>query len=259
MLILMVLLLFPACSGEADLATMYSEGRYEELLSICDDSLSDSIDADHLYYKMLCHYRLGQFREANRSAVVFYAIQRGEDDRRIDEALRIILYYNDDSTLSIRAGEYLCSRPGAGTDEKIAYFKALMSCGEYDRAAGIYNDVRGEISDRSAALMCIDAEASSTLIVSNLEAWVMEEGRTQETREAVMEAARILIPRGDGELILTVALNVYEVGDSLVAIMIGDIYAQMGIPGTASTYYSYAYEDYPQMTTSRLRALQRRT
>ena len=87
----------------------------------------------------------------------------------------------------------------------------------------------------------------------------MEEGRTQETREAVMEAARILIPRGDGELILTVALNVYEVGDSLVAIMIGDIYAQMGIPGTASTYYSYAYEDYPQMTMSRLRALQRRT
>ena len=46
---------------------------------------------------------------------------------------------------------------------------------------------------------------------------------------------------------------------ALLAILIGDIYAQMGIPGTASTYYSYAYEDFPQMTMSRLRALQRRS
>ena len=258
--IFMVLSIFilTSCTGQ-DYADLYSSGEYDTLLALCDEDLSSSIDPDALYYKMLCHYRLGQFEEANRSAIVYYAVADKDDDARLDDALRIILYYNDDSLLAVKAGERLCSRPGAGVDEKMSYFKALMATGDYEKAAELYNSIRGELTDRQAALMCIDSKASSTLIVSNLEAWVLADGRSDETRDAVMSAARILLARGEGQLLLSTALNVYQVGDSLLAILIGDIYAQMGIPGTASTYYSYAYEDFPQMTMSRLRALQRRS
>ena len=258
--IFMVLSIFilTSCTGQ-DYDDLYSSGEYDTLLALCDEDLSSSIDPDALYYKMLCHYRLGQFEEANRSAIVYYAVADKDDDARLDDALRIILYYNDDSLLAVKAGERLCSRPGAGVDEKMSYFKALMATGDYEKAAELYNSIRGELTDRQAALMCIDAKASSTLIVSNLEAWVLADGRSDETRDAVMSAARILLARGEGQLLLSTALNVYQVGDGLLAVLIGDIYAQMGIPGTASTYYSYAYEDFPQMTMSRLRALQRRT
>lgn len=253
LLLLSVLLLFSSCSGE-DYASLYGQGEWQELANATAQALSRRIEAEALHYRLLALYRLEDYDGAVDAALLYAAMytKDGQLDKGLEDALRILLYHSPDNSIRLEAARRLDS---SSTSDQIAYFSALMAEGLYEEAAELYNSLRPSLSARTASWMCINSKASSTVICTNLEAWEAEEGRSAELRSAVLAAGRLMLSRGESALLLPTALSVYDGGDSVFAIMLGDIYAQMGDRSNASTYYSYAYSDYPETVVARLSAL----
>lgn len=240
-------LLFSSCSAD-DLQSLYENGDYESLLESC----SGSLEEDNLYYTMMAQYRLGEEEKSQETALVYSLMYGGKNERRSANALRIMLIYSPETRIRIDAGSTLVSSSQCTVSDEMYYFLALMEREEYEMASDVYNSLRGRISSRNAALLCINAGASGTLIVQNLEGWLSEEGTGQEFEEALASASRLLLDRGEGQLILPLVLEANRNPSSRWALILGDIYAQNGDRTSARTYYSQAYSAYPEVVTSRL-------
>ena len=254
LLFMAALLVFPSCS-DAGLDELYQNGEYENLLVICNENLTSKIDEDSVYYKMMCHYHLGQYDEAGRAALIYLSMYE-EDGRHINSALRILLYFSDDNEIRLNAGSRLCSSDDVRTNDLVSYYSVLMAEGYTEEAGSIYAQVRPALSARDASMMCIASCSDSTLIVSNLEAWHAASGYSSEYHNALLSAAGILLARREGQLILPQLIEAYiSFNDMQTALIIGDVYAESGDSSRASAYYNYAYATYPDAALARLRAL----
>ena len=257
------LLLLSSCSRSDDWAAIYEGGDWRRLVEESASALDEGIESEPLYYRMMALYRLGEYPEACDCATL-YTLMYGDDEKWADQchdADLILLYYSDDPHIEAEAGLRIRGEGRAGTGELVALFSALTALDDWENAAAVYNEVRPRLSARTASLMCIASKASSTIICPNLEAWMSEEGYSEELRLAIMAASRLLLSRGEASLILPLALTAYvsgEAGDGEMAIVIGDIYVQMEMLGEARTYYTYAYQSLPDMAIERLRAIQGR-
>lgn len=257
------LLLLSSCSKGEDWASIYEGGDWRRLVEASASALDEGIESEALYYRMMALYRLGEYSEACDCAVLF-TLMYSNDEKWADQchdADLILLYYSGDPRLEAEAGLRIRGEGRAGTGELVALFSALTALDDWENAAAVYNEVRPRLSARTASLMCIASKASSTIICPNLEAWMSEEGYSDELRLAIMAASRLLLSRGEASLILPLALTAYvsgEAGDGEMAIVIGDIYVQMEMLGEARTYYTYAYQSLPDMAIERLRAIQGR-
>lgn len=249
-------LFFVSCSSDS-YSSIYEQGDYERLVTMCDRALEEGLSQDALYYKMMACYRLGRQEESVDAALAYSLIYSSKEDERLSNALRIILLYDDDPVLRVQSGHRLADSGSGRTSDQMYYFSALMDIGDYETAAEVYNSLRDRISSRDAALLCISAGASSGLIASNLESWYSQEGYSQEFRNAVVEASGILLQRSEGQLALPLVFRIRQgESDSLSNLILGDIYAQMGDEKSARTYYGLAYLDYPSAVSGRLIQLQ---
>lgn len=248
------LFILASCSSGFDYEREYEEENYQKIIDHADSELSSYIRKTPLYYKMISHYRLNEYSKAVECAQLYYAMYNDEEGKAINDALSIMLYHSDgDVEMSVYAGEILTSSNGTRADDYAAYFIALMDGRRFQQAADLYNEIRSSISSQTASFMCIAARASSTLIVSNLEAWYMEDGYSDALRSALFGASALLSRRGDGLILLPLAQSCYESsGNGLMAVLIGDIYIANGETNKASVYYSEAYEEYPQVVQNRI-------
>lgn len=249
------LFLFPSCNEEKNYLELYKSGNYEELLKETDSAIEKELSDDAIYYKMLCHYNLQQYSEAGDAALLYYAMYNSSNEEKTDDALRILLYYSSDPAVRLKAGSTICSHPGVLLRDQLVYYSVLMKNDLQDEASALYNVFREEISGRQAAVITLNARSSSTLIVSNLESWLSEEGRSEDFDNSVKTACSLLISRNEGSLILSLALSIWRESDNVLSILIGDIYAQMGQIEKARSYYSLAYRALPDIVEQRLYSL----
>ena len=157
--------------------------------------------------------------------------------------------------MRLKAGRLICSHPGVLLRDQLVYYSVLMKNDLQDEASSLYNVFREEISGRQAAVITLNARSSSTLIVSNLESWLSEEGRSEDFDNTVKTACSLLVSRNEGSLILNLALSIWRESDNVLSILIGDIYAQMGQREKARSYYSLAYRALPDIVEQRLYSL----
>ena len=253
-LVFLFLFLFSSCSSGINYEKSYENGNYEEIIEHAESELASRIDKTPLYYKMVSHYRLGEYDQAVECAQLYYAMFNDDKGKEINDALSIMLYHSEnDVEMSIYAGRLLTEAQGARTDDYAAYFIALMDGGRFQEAADLYNEIRSSLSAQTAAFMCIAARSSSTLITSNLEAWYTEGGYSDDLRRALVSAANLMMQRGDASMLLPLAISCYnKSGNGLIAVLIGDIYLNEGDINKASAYYSEAYEEYPQLVQNRI-------
>lgn len=253
-LVFLFLFLLSSCSSGFNYEKSYASGNYNGIILQAESDLASGIKKTPLYYKMVAHYRLGEFDQAVECAQLYYAMFNDDKGKQINDALSIMLYHSEgDVEMSIYAGKLLTQTQGARADDYAAYFIALMDGGRFQEAADLYNEIRSSLSAQTAAFMCIAARSSSTLITSNLEAWYTESGYSDDFRRALAGAANLMIQRGDGAILLPLAISCYnDSGNALIAILIGDIYIDEGEINKASAYYSEAYEEYPQVVQKRI-------
>lgn len=244
-----------SCSPAYEWEANYQAGKWEEVIAEADRVLEDKIDSTALHYKALSHYNLKENDEAASAALLYYAMNSKTPDERLHDNLRVILYCHDSAVVRAWAGETLIESGLATTGDNVSLFSVYMEMGDYVAAADLYNAIRPGLSDRTAAMMCINARASSSLIVTNLEAWLSSQGESAELETAVATSAAILLQRDEGYLILDLCDRLYDEGDNSLAIAIGDIHLQMGYPQAARRWYSSAYEEYPQVVMERLELL----
>lgn len=256
-LLLIVLLVLSSCGASFDYSSAYEEGRYQDIIDQSSVELASRLDDDALYYRMLSTYQLGDDRAALDAAMLYWAMNSKDADERLADSLRAVLARSQDPVIAVEAGRLLCSSDEAALFDRISYYTALARAGEEEEATALYEQIRPSLPAQTAALMCIAAGSPSTLIISNLEAWSSEEGTGEDFDAALVSALRLLIPRGDGELLLPLSIVAYQEGDSRLAMAIGDTYASIGDLGPAAAWWQRAASDYPEAVDGRLRAIRR--
>ena len=129
---LIFLFLFSSCSPGFNYEKSYESGNYDVIIEHAESELASRIDKTHLYYKMVSHYRLGEYDQAVECAQLYYAMFNDDKGKEINDALSIMLYHSEnDVEMSIYAGRLLTEAQGARTDDYAAYFIALMDGGRF--------------------------------------------------------------------------------------------------------------------------------
>lgn len=256
-MLLIVLLVLSSCGASFDYSSAYQEGRYQDIIDQSSVELARRLDDDALYYRMLSAYQLDDDQAALDAAMLYWAMNSQDADERLADSLRTVLARSQDPMIAVEAGRLLCSSDETALYDRMSYYTALVRAGEDEEASGLYEQIRPNLSAETAALMCIAAQAPSTLILSNLEAWSAEEGTGDDFDAALVSALRLLIPRGDGELLLPLSIVAYQDGDSRLAIAVGDAYAFIGDLGSAAAWWQKAASDYPEAVDGRLRSIRR--
>ena len=225
---------------------LYSSSDYVSLIEITNKDIKSSLDSDMLYYRFMSLYKTYDYQEAAKNATLYYLLNSNNYDDRLHEALSITLFYSD-NTLAKRAGAILKEHYELRKEEKIASFHVLMEEEDYDEATSYYNSIRGTLTAKEATEMLIATKASSVLIVANLEAWYSENGQDKKLVDEVISAISLLNTRGEGSLILSLALSLDRSDEPRLSLALGDLYYSLGYPQKARVYWGEASEAFPTL------------
>ncbi len=252
--VLASLLVLSSCRKDEekyDYSLHYTEESYKEILEHSSEVLKSRIDKEALYYRAMSNYQLGYMDDAADSATLYYVLYPKTKDDHLHNILGLILYYADEDLAFKAAGEIEENYTFTKT-EMMRYYQLLNRKGRMEEADRLFRTLRENLTDREAALMCIASEASSSLIVSNLESWYLLEGTSPEFMNSIVAAIEILLDRGEGGLILSLALKCNESRNFRLCLAIGDIYRQLGDRQRATEYWSIAQTRFPDEVRSRL-------
>lgn len=252
--ILVLLFLFASCSSGFDYSKAYESQQYNEIISQSEADLRRTIDPKTVYYRFLSLYKLGQYEEAARSAELYCILENSDYDDTLHDALRLVLFYGEEDA-ALNSGRRIYQHYTMTKQEQSAYFQLLMSAEDYDEATAFYNEIRGDMSGKEAAEMLIAAKASSLLIVSNLEAWYSESGQDSKLIDAVISTISLLNTRGEGELILSLALSLTRSNIPRLSLALGDLYYSMGYPQRARVYWAEARDAFPSLVERKITSL----
>lgn len=250
--VMALLFLCSSCSA-FDFKKAYEAGQYEEITakSVSEDRYIYSAEAQG--YRMLSAYQLEDVSQAVEAAKMYVMLSDIDAEYRRN-ALRILLFFSDDK-YAVLAGEELRETSVLSEDESVCYFSALMESGRYDEATALYNEIRTDLSDQSAAQMLINTGASSSLIVSNLELWYSADGVSDTLIDSVINAISMLNIRGEGELILPLALQIDDGSAPRLSLAIGDLYYSLGYIQVARQYWNKARNAFPSLVDRKFNSL----
>lgn len=252
--ILVLLFFLSSCGSDFDYGKAYEEQQYNEIITRSSEALKSSISTDTVYYRFLSLYKVGQYDEAARSAELYCILENSDYDDKLHEALRLVLFYGEEDA-ALGAGIRIYQHYTMTKQEQSVYFQLLMSDEDYDEATAFYNEIRGNMTGREAAEMLIAAKASSLLIVSNLEAWYSESGQDSKLVDAVISTISLLNTRGEGELILSLALSLTRSNIPRLSLALGDLYYSMGYPQRARVYWAEARDAFPSLVERKITSL----
>lgn len=261
-----------SCSNTATnlkkLDEAFSSGDYARTMQLATQYLNNDFQSGYLLYKGVSAAFLRLPDESSRALGLYLAMTSESDDGR-PLALRTML---DTATQTGSLGQvistaYELEDIGQGTlKSRKELYKALLVTGEQEQAEQVLNDMLSPmLAPKELCLLAVDAKASTSLLVSSLEAWLSELDKEDaslflSTYAAAVETARF---RQDGEMLLPITKGVYEgglyteVGDaSLVARCLGDLYASSGQKVLARRFWNEAVRlDGNSIAQERLAAL----
>lgn len=251
-LFIALLFLFPSCSSY-DFKRAYDSGQYESVIEMSGSDEKYIYSSVAQGYRMLSAYQLEDVDTAVDAAKMYVMLSEQTSEFRRN-ALRILLFFSDDK-YAILAGEELRETSVLSEDENVCYFTALMDDGRYDEASRLYNEIRGSLSAKSAAQMLLKTSASSSLIVSNLQQWYAEEGLSDELVDTVISTISLLNTRGEGSLILQLALDIDDGNTPRLSLAIGDLYYSLGYVQVARQYWNKARSAFPSLVDRKFNSL----
>jgi len=250
----MVLLLFSSCSN-TDFKSLYTSSDYNAVIEKADYLLSEELDKEALYYRMMSYYKLMDYEGTTMDAELYIALYNKEKNNELHDALRLSLYFSD-LEKAIKAGRLIHDKFEMDKTEAFAYFSSLMEAEDYENANKVYNEIRPTITPKEAAILLLRSKASSVLLISNLERWYEEEGYSDEYLNILASAATLLIPRGEGDLILPLLLEAEtKTTNPRVYLTIGDIYASLDNIQKARIYYLKCEDTNPSLVKLKLASL----
>ncbi len=251
MTVLLISFLLCSCTPKTDFSALYTSAEYERIVEESELILHEDLDLDVLYYRMMSQFRLGAIDDSLISARLYAACRDTYSDQKTRDALRIMLFYAEPSE-SCYAGKKLSSRFTISAAEALVYFSSLMKTERYDEADKLYSSQRPNLTDRQAVLMLLGGRASSESILSEIKKWSNAIDEDNEFDRALVSAIRLFNERGEGKMLLDLALARYDSSKDELALAIGDIYFTEGDAGRARSYWSNAYDTFSDEVKARL-------
>lgn len=248
-LIVLIFFLFISCTPNFDYKAKYDSGSYQEIIDYSKDVLSNKLDKDSLYYLFMSQFKMGYIDDSLSAARLYAACYKKDQDQKLRDSLRILLFYSNEAE-KCYAGGLMKSYFTLSEPEMIAYFTALMRTKDYQLADVIYNESKTTLSTKSRCMMLISGKASSDLIIKELRD--LDENPDSDFDSILIQAINVLNERGDGDLILNLAINHYDSSKDNLALAIGDIYFFKKDIAKARSYWSIAYTSYPDEVKRRL-------
>ena len=251
-LIILISIFFISCTPNFDYKAKYDSGSYEEIISNSKEVLSNKLDKDALYYLFMSQFKVGYIDESLPAARLYFACYKKDQDQRLRDSLRILLFYSNDRE-KCYVGKFMKSYFTLSEAEMIAYFTALMRVKDYNSADLIYNESKTTLSNKSRCVMLISGKASSELIMKELRD--LDENPDSDFDSLLIQAINVLNERGDGDMILNLAIKHYDSSKDALALVIGDIYYYKQDIAKARSYWSNAYNSYTDEVKRRLKNL----
>lgn len=252
--VVLLFIILCSCSSGFNYSKAYEAQQYYEIISQSTEDMKSTLTAETVYYRLLSFYKIGDYEEASLSAELYCILKNDDYDERLHEALRLILFYGDEDA-ALESGRRIYEHYEMNVQEQSTYFQLLMGDEDYEEATRFYNEIRGGMTGRQAAEMLIAAKASSVLIVSNLEAWFSESGQDSKLVDAVISTISLLNTRGEGELIIPLALSLTRADTPRLSLAIGDLYYSLGYQQRARVYWAEAREAFPSLIERKFTSL----
>ena len=253
MAFLILPLLFSCSNDENSLSSLIDGGKYSEALAAADVILSEKLDEEALYTKLVSQLRMGMLRDAGKTASL-YVMLFDENEEHLERALSAVIHFSGNDGFAAAAGERLSKLRPLGKSESMALFLRCIELGRIPDAEMIYRNIRSELSESENAYMLLRMEENPSLVLASLESLYGEQGSSAVYLRILREALRVFSMNGWGEMILPLAAQTYR-GDPDIAIAIGDIYYSMKNYPAAADWWREAAEVRPSDWRMRMRLL----
>lgn len=248
-ILILISFLLSSCIKSFDYKASYEAGSYDLVIEHANEELSQKLNQDAIYYQFMSHFKLGYIDDSLPSARLYVACYNSVQDQRLRDALRILLFYSNDAEKCF-AGHIMKKYYTLSEAEMNAYFTALMRSEDYQEADIIYAESKVALSNKARCMMLINGKASSELIVSELRD--LDEANDEDFDSILTQAINVLNERGEGSMLLNLAIKHYNSSNDALALAIGDIYFYENDYSLARSYWSNAYKSYPEEVKLRL-------
>lgn len=250
--LLLPLFLFISCNDDADYEDLFSEKRYQDVITKAEEMLASTLDEEALYYKARSHYYLNENEEASSSALLF-SLVFDDNSEYYHHALRIVLNTRDDE-YAIKAARKLIDDDKITKNNRIRYYQVLVKNGINEEADEVYSTLLGLLNEKEMLYLMLSCMPDSTKIITALENYYAEYGLDDYMISSLETLIPVFIKRSDISIAYALISNLSSKIDTPELLLtLGDFFYAAKERNTAFYYWSLAEEDYPLQAGLRMR------
>lgn len=250
--LLLPLFLFISCNDDSDYEDLFSEKKYQDVISKADETLENALDEKALYYKARSHYYLNENEEASTSALLF-SLVFDEDSEYYHHALRIILNTRDDE-YAIKAARKLIDDDKITKNNRVRYYQILIKNGLNEEADRVYSTLLGLLNEKEMLYLMLSCIPDSTKIITALENYYAEYGLDDYMISSLETLIPVFIKRSDINIAYAFISNLSSKIDTPELLLaLGDFFYAAKERDKAFYFWSLAEADYPLQAGLRMR------